>query len=381
MNRRRGARHRDARQSVRSGGRVATRPNASLRRKVRITLTIAGVLASLTLSFILAFFITSYFYRILNYQPRSLVDQLITSGLGILIMTAVGLTIGRFAHSRQMAFWQSLIDAIRQMAKGDFNVNVPIHSSMEDEPFHELVHSINYMAEELGQLEQMRQEFISNVSHEIQSPLTSITGFVQALKNEGLQRDKQLHYLDIIETESSRLSKLSDNLLKLASLDSNQHPFHRELYRLDTQLRDVILLVEPQWVDKDLQMDVSLEKIEIEAVSDLLSQVWLNLVANAIKFTPERGSVRVELQAQEGFAVIRVSDTGIGIAAADQERIFERFYKADKSRNRAIGGSGLGLAIAKKIVDMHLGEIEVESNIGEGTTFTVRLPLHPDHPL
>ncbi|WP_326492909.1 sensor histidine kinase [Alicyclobacillus fastidiosus] len=143
----------------------------------------------------------------------------------------------------------------------------------------------------------------------------------------------------------------------------------------------MILLVEPQWVDKGLHLDVSLEKVEIEAVSDLLSQVWLNLVANAIKFTPEQGAIRVDLHAADGLAVIRVSDTGIGISTPDQERIFERFYKADKSRNRAMGGSGLGLAIAKKIVDMHGGEIEVESRIGEGTTFTVRLPLHPEHAL
>ncbi|GMA64807.1 histidine kinase dimerization/phospho-acceptor domain-containing protein [Alicyclobacillus fastidiosus] len=237
MSRRREATHRNARQSAPVGPHDAKRRGGNLSRKWRITLTMAGVIASLALSFILAFFITSYFFGVFNYHPRALVGQLITSGLGIFIMMSVGLAIGRFTHTRQMAFWQSLIDAIRQMAKGNFNVNVPLQPSMGDEPFHELVHSINYMAEELGQLEQMRQEFISNVSHEIQSPLTSITGFVQALKNDGLPMDKRLHYLAIIETESQRLSKLSDNLLKLASLESNHHPFHRELYRLDTTSR------------------------------------------------------------------------------------------------------------------------------------------------
>jgi signal transduction histidine kinase len=223
-------------------------------------------------------------------------------------------------------------------------------------------------------MEKMRQEFISNVSHEIQSPLTSISGFARALRDTRLSEEERAHYLDIIETESIRLSKMSDNLLKLTSLESEHHPFEPKRYRLDKQLRAVVLACEPLWLDKSIDMDVSLEEGEIDADPDLMNQVWGNLIHNSIKFTPRGGTIGVELQFRDGEAAVRISDTGIGIGEEDLPRIFERFYKADKSRNRAGGGSGLGLSIVKKIVDLHHGSIDVQSRPGEGTVFTVRLP-------
>ncbi|KPV47721.1 histidine kinase, partial [Kouleothrix aurantiaca] len=180
--------------------------------------------------------------------------------------------------------------------------------------------------------------------------------------------------LTIIEDESVRLSKLSDNLLKLAALEAQNMHFAPRAYRLDRQIRTVLLACEPQWSAKSLDVDIALDELSVTADADLLSQVWMNLLGNSIKFTPEGGSVRVELHRRLSEVVFRITDTGIGIAECDQAHIFERFFKADLARDRSQGGSGLGLAIAQKIVALHNGTIGVVSALGMGTTFTVSLP-------
>jgi signal transduction histidine kinase len=146
-------------------------------------------------------------------------------------------------------------------------------------------------------------------------------------------------------------------------------------YRLDKQIRSLILACEPQWSDKNIEMDVAVAEVVITADEDLLSQVWINLIHNSIKFTPQDGRICVALQPGAEQVEFRITDTGMGISPEDQTRIFERFFKADKSRNRTLGGSGLGLSIAQKIVEMHKGEINVESQLGVGTTFVIRLPV------
>ena len=239
----------------------------------------------------------------------------------------------------------------------------------------QLASSVNKMALELDQMETMRQEFISNVSHEIQSPLTSIRGFAQALQNQRLSPEERRHYLGIIETESTRLSRITKNLLRLAALESEHARFEPAPYRLDKQIRGLILASEPQWAAKAIDMEVALEEIAVTADEDLLSQVWTNLLHNSIKFTPEGGRICVDLCRQDGSVECRIADTGIGISEEDQAHVFERFYKADRARERAANaGSGLGLSIVQKIVAMHHGTIELESRPGAGTTFTVRLP-------
>lgn len=277
-----------------------------------------------------------------------------------------------------MDFLQSLNNALIQIAKGNFDVKITLPSTDDEHakwnPFNELAQNIHHMAGELNEMERMRQEFVSNVSHEIQSPLTSISGFARALQEGELDKEEGRHYLDIIEMESKRLSKLSDNLLKLTSLESEHHPFEPTHYRLDKQLRNIVLSCEPQWVKKSIDMDISLKEVTVKADEDLMSQVWMNLLGNAIKFTPNGGTIGVRLSQQGNDVVASISDTGIGMDEEERSHIFERFYKADKSRNRAIGGSGLGLSIVKKIIDMHEGEINVKSKKGEGTEMVVTLP-------
>ena len=335
------------------------------------------VLAFIASTFTASFFLTTYIYRAINLQPPALLIQIINSFLGLLF---AGLIIGGASKIARLRGWvpernlfASIVDALERIARGDFSVRLT--DEFQDNPMvSKLTESVNKMASELDQMETMRQEFISNVSHEIQSPLTSIRGFAQALENDELSAAERHHYLNIIEMESMRLSRITEDLLKLAALESDKVQFEPRTYRLDKQIRSLILTCEPQWMEKMLDMDVALEEIQITADEDLLSQVWVNLIHNSIKFTPQAGSIKVTLSARSDQIEFQISDTGIGISEEEQTRIFERFYKADKSRTHANGGSGLGLSIVKKIIEMHKGTIEVESKTGAGTIFIVSLP-------
>ena len=346
----------------------------------RIAFSLIAVVVVLSLMVTLAFGLTAWLDPRTG-RPPALAAQVINTLLGFLFLGVILFTVGQLITRRQMEWFRPLLDAMERIARGDFSARVPLDfdpgSDDPDNPMARLAHGMNKMAANLDQMEQMRQEFISNVSHEIQSPLTSIRGFARALREDDLDPDTRRHYLSIIEAESVRLSKLSDNLLQLASLDSEQLKLEPRLYRLDKQLRSLILACEPQWAEKNLEMDVALDEVSLSADEDLLSQVWINLIHNSIKFTPPGGCVRVALARQGGQVQVSVADSGIGISPEDQAHIFERFYKADKARRRSEGGTGLGLSIAKKIVELHHGTLSVQSQVGQGTTFTVTLPEKP----
>jgi two-component system, OmpR family, phosphate regulon sensor histidine kinase PhoR len=344
-----------------------------------------GAIVTLWLLFFTGIFISTYFlmaslYQAIGHAPPPLLIQVINSLLGValcvlLAVAVIGAISARpGAKRRWMGLIEPILQAMERIAKGDFHVRLhPIFAS--NTLVNELTNSVNQMALELSQLEHLRQDFISNVSHELQSPLTSIRGFAQALHDDQLSAADRHHYLTIIETESMRLSRMTDNMLKLASLEAEHTRIDRKPYRLDKQIRALIVACEPQWTSKLLAMDAALDEIVITGDEELLSQVWSNLLHNSIKFTPEGGRVAVALHQQGNHIACRIIDTGIGIAEQDQAHVFERFYKADKARERSHEGSGLGLAIAKKIVELHQGAIAVASQSGAGATFVVSLPL------
>jgi signal transduction histidine kinase len=286
-----------------------------------------------------------------------------------LVLGAIGLLSG--SHKKMKSVHENLKNAMEQISQGNFDVVLGPEQGFEH---HELVEAINDMALSLGTLETMRQDFISNVSHEIQSPLTSIGGFAVLLKNPDLPQDERLHYAGIIEAESKRLSGLSENLLKLSSLDDSRVALNRRAFRLDRQIESVALTLEPLWSAKKIDLDVSLRAVTLDGDAELLSQVWINLLHNAIKFTPDKGKISIELTADGDAVTVTVSDTGVGIAKGDQMHIFERFYKVDKARDRSLGGNGLGLSLAKKIIELHAGKLAVRSELGRGAAFTVTLP-------
>ncbi|MGG4143045.1 HAMP domain-containing sensor histidine kinase [Paenibacillus algorifonticola] len=293
--------------------------------------------------------------------------------IAILLMVLVIGCVGILISARYIVKpLKTMTSATKKLAKGDFEVELSLKRKDE---LGTLAQSINVMARELKQLEQMRQDFVSNVSHEIQTPLTSISGFAKALKNDQLVDEKNRdRYLDVIVSESERLSRLSDNLLQLASLESEHHPFKATRFNLDEQIRQAVVACEPLWSGKRIDMDMVVSSsIPITADYDQLNQAWVNLIGNSIKFTPEGGKIRIDI-AQKGHELtVAITDTGCGISKEQQAHIFERFYKTDSARNSK-KGNGLGLAIVKKIVEHHQGTIEVISTLGQGTTIILNLP-------
>jgi two-component system, OmpR family, phosphate regulon sensor histidine kinase PhoR len=332
-------------------------------------------LAGFSLALTAALHLTDWAYRRVGLHPRPELALIVNAVLGILLLTLGVNLAGMFFWSGRRNFRDILTpitDALNRIARGDFTTRVDTETARG--PFQELARTVNQTAARLDEMEKMRQEFVSNVSHEIQSPLTSIRGFASALRKPDVGEAERVHYLDVIESESQRLAKLSANLLKLAALESDQPQPAPTSYRLDLQIRNAILACETQWTAKGLELDVYLEEAEITAHEEMLSQVWNNLIHNAIKFTPEGGTIRVRLARHGEGLEARFADSGIGISPEDRARVFERFYKADRSRQSALGGSGLGLAIAKRIVDMHQGRISVDSRPGAGAEFVVTLP-------
>ncbi|WP_158408577.1 sensor histidine kinase [Desulfosporosinus fructosivorans] len=265
-----------------------------------------------------------------------------------------------------------LTSAAKEMAKG--NLSFRIEHKKKDE-IGELMDSFNHMASELEKIDKMRESFVSNVSHEIQSPITAIRGFTRAISDGIIPAENQKEYLEIIYQETLRLSKLSDNLLRLASLDSENHPFHPARYRLDEQLRKMILATEPLWADKNLEIELDLQAFQVTVDQDLFEQVWQNLINNAIKYSDEKGRIEVIMEVDNQAVFVHIKNNGKVIPKIDLPHIFDRFYMVDKARSHSGGGNGLGLSIVKKIVELHSSKIDVISNEAEGTCFTVSMPL------
>ncbi|QDZ98786.1 sensor histidine kinase [Lysinibacillus fusiformis] len=267
---------------------------------------------------------------------------------------------------------KKLTKATRHIAGGDFNVELNIKQSGE---LGVLARSFEEMAYDLQQLEQMRKEFVSNVSHEVQSPLTSISGYALALKQVDLTVKEKNRYLDIIMAEAQRMSKMSDSLLKLSLLESKAPPMQPVSLSLDEQIRRVIVAIQPQWMTKNIHFNLQLQSMYVMADYDQLNQVWTNLLTNSIKFSKDGDTIKISMSQDAQHVLVRITDTGIGISQEDQKRVFERFFKADRSHSPKYEGSGMGLAIVKQIVSLHKGDVRVESELGQGTTFIVTLPI------
>ena len=316
------------------------------------------------------YLVTQFIYRFTG-EPPAIIANILTGLAAVLLiipLQSVILLFSRRVRNEREAVHNELVAALRKIAQGNFDISLSPHPNNFNK---DLYAEINALAKNLGTLETMRQDFISNVSHEIQSPLTSISGFAALLGQDGLSDDERKHYAGVVEAESKRLSSLSENLLKMSNLDNNKIPLNRAEFRLDRQLEQVALTLEPQWTAKNINLEADLQKCTINGDAGLLSQVWMNLLHNAIKFTPDGGEIRITLTPD---AKVTIADNGIGIAPDDQVHIFERFYKVDKARDRSLGGNGLGLSLVKKIVELYNGEITVKSELGRGTLFTVALP-------
>lgn len=265
-----------------------------------------------------------------------------------------------------------IVDATEKIMQGDFSARIRPQTKMGDESFNEIIDQLNRMAQELGSLETLRTDFIANVSHEMKTPLTVMQNYGTLLQAPQLSDEKRMEYAKGITDASRRMADMMTNILKLNRLENQQIYPQSEEFDLGEQLCQCLLQYENIWEKADIELDTDIEEnVTVKADSELLSLVWNNLFSNAFKFTPEGGSVGVSLTADAHFATIRVSDTGCGMSQEVGAHIFEKFYQGDSSH--ATQGNGLGLALVKRVVDILQGEITVESTVGKGTTFTVKI--------
>ncbi|GIO24640.1 cell wall metabolism sensor histidine kinase WalK [Oceanobacillus sp. J11TS1] len=266
-----------------------------------------------------------------------------------------------------------LSHATKQLAKGDFHVDM-LDTRRNDE-LGELSTSFSQMAKQIAENEQLRKEFVSNISHDIQSPLSNIKGYTNLLEEKEIAEKNKQQYISIIHEEIGRLSTMTEQLLLLASLEHEQHIVKKKWFNVSEQLKN--LLKSYQWLiqEKEIMLSYSLPDLDIYADPSLLNTVWDNLLSNALKYNQLGGNIDIQLTYTDKKCSISFIDTGIGISEEEAKRIFDRFYRADVSRTRSVKGTGLGLSIVATIVELHDGIITARPVEASGTIFTVTLPL------
>ena len=265
---------------------------------------------------------------------------------------------------------KQIVRAAEQITQGDFSVRLSRFHGMDG--FDQIGVYFNEMAQELSGTETLRTDFIANVSHELKTPLAVIQNYGTMLQQPGLNEEKRLEYAKAISDTSRRLANLITNILKLNKLENQQIYPTAKTYDLTGQLCTCLLAFESTWEKKELDIQTELEEnVRVNSDEELLSLVWNNLFSNAMKFTEPQGTVFLSLKTEGDYAVVAVSDTGCGISPEVGKHIFEKFYQGDTSH--ATQGNGLGLALVKRVIDIVGGDISVSSQVGKGSTFTVKL--------
>lgn len=294
--------------------------------------------------------------------------------IGVFNLLIIGNFIMKIISRKMVKPIQKLTDATKKVASGDFSIKL---ETQRDDEVGELTNNFNKMVTELGSLESLQKEFIDNVSHEIKTPISSIQGFTQLLRDNNLSVEERMEYLDVIEEESNRLLNLTTNMLKLSKLQNQNRITNKEQIDVSEQIRRTITLLEPKWREKEISFNICLEEKYFYGDEELIFQVWVNLLDNAIKFSKQHGEIDITLKEKEDTIEIKIKDNGIGMSEEKIKRIFTRFYQIDKSHSEK--GSGLGLAIVKRIVELSDGKIDVESKKDVGTTITVNLPIEKEN--
>lgn len=302
--------------------------------------------------------------------PRSSMSMIALLSLLLAVVISVAIERTIVKPMRSMTWHMG------ELAKGDFSIRMPPNERIEINEAKQFTKSFNKAAEELSGIEIMRANFISDFSHEFRTPIASISGFAQLLRDQNLSEEEREEYLDIIIDESKRLSNLSEDILNLSRMESSSILTNVGTVDVAEGLRRSIAIVEPNADEKSITIDVDIDEAELIGNADYLSQLWTNILQNAVKFTPEDGSIDVSLKSAQDTknrtVTCTISDNGCGMDETTRAHLFERFYQGDTSH--AQEGNGLGLALCKRIVDLHGGTIRVKSALDKGSTFIVTLP-------
>jgi len=292
-----------------------------------------------------------------------------------LVMAIIDYLRRKFTVERPV---KRITEATSKMIEGDFSVRIsPISKFGSDDSFNEIIDCINKMAKDLSGVETLRSDFVANVSHEMKTPLAIMQNYGTLLQSPDLPEEKRIEYAKAISDSARRLADMMTNILKLNRLENQQIYPNFSSFDLSEQLCESLLNYESVWEKKNIEIETDLaEGVLINADKELLSLVWNNLFSNAFKFTDDGGKVSLSLTADETYATVKITDTGCGMSAEVGAHMFEKFYQGDTSR--ATQGNGLGLALVKRVVDILQGEIGVESSVGVGTTFIVRIRRNHD---
>ena len=327
--------------------------------------------------FLVAFVVTVCFLLFLHFMeiPMDQVPRaaLVTFG-NVMLLSFLASTIDgiRYKYMVEKPVRQ-ILDATQRLTAGDFSVRIASKKeSGRRNEFDVIIEDFNKMAEELSGIELLRNDFIAGVSHELKTPLAVIQHYATMLQAPDLQEADRIAYSSVIADTSQNLSALVTNILRLNKLENQKIFPQTAAYNLGEQLRECVLSMEELWENKSLQLNIDIDDFAIEADAELLELVWNNLLSNAIKFTEPGGTVGVKVKEEGPWAVVTISDTGCGMNTETGRHIFEKFYQGDTSHNSH--GNGLGLALVKRVIDITNAEISVESTLGVGSIFKVRLP-------
>lgn len=344
------------------------------KQRFSLTLLLAGVVFfSLLFAIGMASVIV---YVLVKFQIIGIADGEINLGTVLLFMLLISLIIGCTMVVLLGKFplkpINKLVNGMNSLAAGNYKTRIAYGGPLGNHPtFNEITKSFNMLAEELENTELLRNDFINNFSHEFKTPIVSIAGFAKVLKRNHLNDEQRVQYLDAIEEEATRLSYMATNVLNMTRVENQAILTNVSQFNLSEQVRSAVLLFERKWSKKSIDLELDFDEFEIEANEELLKQVWINLVDNAVKFVPRCGTVALSITEKERCLCVAISNTGGEIPPEKTEKIFNKFYQADESH--AQEGNGIGLAIVKRIVELHNGEISVKSENGM-TTFTVVLP-------
>jgi signal transduction histidine kinase len=299
---------------------------------------------------------TSVIWPIINIYLVSLI-------IGIFVVAIVGRII--------LLPILKISDALMEVAKGNFNIKINEEEHLVKE-LQNMSHNFNIMVGELNNIETFRNDFIANVSHEFKTPIASIDGYTMLLQDNTLTEETRNGYIEKILGNTKRLSNLVYTILQISKLENQGIITEKSNFKLDEQFRQTLLFLEPKWSAKNIDLDISLDEAIFYGNEELLSQVWVNILDNAVKFTPHNGLITCTLRHSSNWITITISDTGIGMTQEIKKHIFDKFYQGDKSHSSE--GNGLGLALVNRIINLCSGIIEVNSEVEKGSTFIIKLP-------
>lgn len=340
----------------------------------RLWIYFALIVFSIMLSTALIMTFVAYFLFQMGHLNKHNTNPLLPVTSLLFMSVIIGTSISLFVAKKILKPITNFSNATDEVAKGNFDIRIDEESPIEE--IRDLSKNFNMMAHELSSIETLRNDFIVNVSHEFKTPIATIEGYATLLQDNNLSDTEHKEYSEMIIYSARQLNTLSSNILSLSKLENQEIILEKELYRLDEQIRQAIMMLEPDWGSKDLIFNINLIKTEYFGNESLLMQVWINLIGNAIKFTSHGGSIHIDLSEKDSYLIFEISDTGIGIDDSIINHIFDKFYQGDTTRKT--DGNGLGLALVKRIIDLSEGSITVKSKVKEGTIFIIKLPIGRD---